>query len=416
MRLPADIADNVRSAFPLATRGSKVLAVLWWSASPPRIRDLLIALMLSWPVPLVMALSPAVALNYTQHDIFIPLDAAWRTLQGQWPHTDFYTPLGLSYFWLHAAAAWLWGLDGRVVIRANFVALPFVLIPALLLAWRRLTALFMIVLTVFLTVLVTAPTFLDGPERLVAHLANYNRIGGGMCAVACLWALCPPRGRATRHSRLWSVTDAAAMGVVLLFLLYLKVTFFALAAATVCVGCVTVHGFWRSAAMALGIVVLGAIVLEMVHPGLLSAYIADIRRAGAANTQLFRGYYTKDAIVANIGPGLLITALAVCIGWIAPEQRRGALGGVVVAGGTVLVATQNFGAFSPPLVALTMLLAQRLPAAVGAEICVARGPIGAGDDRVARCARRRLSVRHHANGGDCLPRRPHAQGRARGTR
>lgn len=340
----------------LSSRSAKAAASLTWLTSQPRRRDVVIALLLALPVPLIMALSPRVIINYTHHDVFIPLDAAWRTLQGQWPHTDVYSPLGLAYFWMHGAAAWLWGMDGLVVIRANFVALPFVVIPALMVAWRRLDVLFLIALSTLLSVLVTAPTFIDGPSRLIAHLANYNRIGSGLCAVVCLWALCPPRVR----SRGWDLAEAIALGVVLLILLYLKVTFFALALATVIAGCCSVKGFWRSAAVAACVVIAGMLALEWLHPGLLSAYIADVRRAGAASTQLFRGFYAPQALFSNALLGALVLALAAATVWIAPKQRWAVLCLLAVAAGCVLVSTQNFGAFSPPLVALTMILAQRL--------------------------------------------------------
>ena len=216
----------------------RVAAALNWGCSAPGTVDLALAAALSLPVPLIMACTSIVRLNFDYHDVFIPLDAAWRTVQGQWPHSDFYTPIGLAYFWLHGAAAALFGMNGRVVIWANLLALPFVILPALVLAWRRLDALAAIALIVLLTVLVTAPTFIDGPSTVVVHLANYNRIGGALDAIVCLWALCAPRS-AARAPRL---AEALMMGVVLLILLYLKVTFFAFAVATALVGCVTAGG------------------------------------------------------------------------------------------------------------------------------------------------------------------------------
>jgi len=247
-----------------------------WCVSQPGLLTLIAALVLATPVPLIMALAPDLSINYTHHDIFIPLDAAWRTLQGQWPHTDVYSPLGLTYFWQHGAAAWLWGLDGRVVIRANFVALPFVLVPAILLAWRRLHALFAVLLIVMLTVLVTGPTFLDGPVRLMANLANYNRIGAAMCGLVCLWALCPPR----RRNRVADLTESVLIGLLLLILLYLKVTFFGLAGAIAAVGCLTNRGLWGNAVVAGVVTLAGVGMLEALHPGLFMAYLGDIRRAG----------------------------------------------------------------------------------------------------------------------------------------
>ena len=157
------------------------------------------AVALSLPVPTIMAFTSVVRLNSEYHDVFIPLDATWRTVQGQWPHSDFYSPIGLAYFWLHGAAAWLFGMSGRVVIWASLLALPFVIPPALVLAWRRLGALAAIALVVMLTVLVAAPTFIDGPSIVIIHLANYNQIGGALDALVCLWALRARRNESRGH-------------------------------------------------------------------------------------------------------------------------------------------------------------------------------------------------------------------------
>ena len=345
-------------ASKLDARGKRAEALLYALASGarPRVWHLALALLLCSPILLLLAFARDLTLNYTYHDVFIPLDAAWRTLQGQWPHTDFFTPVGLAYFWQHGAAAWLWGMDSRLVSRANFIALPFVLIPAALFSWRRLSAFSTVLLLVFLTVLIVSPIFLDGPERLVAYLASYNRVGSALCAVAALWALAAPRGR----SPAWDLADAVAVGVALLILAFLKVTFFALAAATVATGCVVIPRLWRTALVAGAIFLAGTVALELAHHGLLAAYLADLKRAGAANTVVFRRFYTSEAIFENLLPIALILAMAAAAVWIAPRQRWALAGMAGVAAACVLVSTQNFGAFSAPLVVLILLLAERL--------------------------------------------------------
>ena len=341
-------------------RGKRAESVLLALASGtrPRLWHLALALILCLPILLVLAFARDLTLNYTYHDVFIPLDAAWRTLQGQWPHTDFFTPVGLAYFWQHGAAAWLWGMDSRLVSRANFIALPFVLIPAVLFSWRRLSAFSTVLLLVFLTVLIVSPIFLDGPARLVAYIANYNRLGSALCAVIALWALAAPRGRGTA----WTLADAVAVGVALLVLAFLKVTFFALAVAVVATGCVVTPRIWRTASVAGVILVAGTVALELAHHGLLAAYLADLKRAGAANTVVFRRFYTSEAFFENLVPLALILSMAAAMAWIAPRQRWASAGMVGVAAACVLVSTQNFGAFSAPLVVLVMLLAERLRA------------------------------------------------------
>ncbi len=343
------------------TPTDRLLRLLSWCTRPARASTLVIALLAAAPVPVIMALAPDVAINYTHHDLFIPLDAAWRTLQGQWPHSDFYTPIGLAYFWLHGAAAWLWGMDGKVVIRANLLALPFILVPALVLAWRRLDALFAIILVMLLTVLVTAPTFLDGPLRIIAELADYNRIGAAICAVVSVWVFCPRRPPV----RWAAFAEPVLLGVLMLILLYLKVTFFALAVVIVGVGCLIQARFWRQAAGAAAVGVAGVLALEAAHPGLAMSYLADIRRAGAANTQLIRYFYTLDALSINFEFCLVIGILACTIFATDRSQRRAAAGILAVAAACVAVATQNFGGLSAPLIVLIVLLAQRLAGCFG---------------------------------------------------
>ena len=341
-------------------RGERAEALLLALASSagPRMWHLALALVLCLPILLLLVFARDLTINHTYHDIFIPLDAAWRTLQGQWPHADFFSPVGLAYFWQHGAAAWLWGMNSRLVSRASFIALPFVLIPAILFSWRRLNAFSTVLLLVFLTVLIMSPIFLDGPERLVAYLANYNRLGSALCAVTALWALAAPRS----HRTAWDLADAAAVGIMLLILAFLKVTFFALAVAVVATGCVVTPRLWRTAFVAGTILTIGIVAVELAHRGLLLAYVADLKRAAAANTTAFRGFYTSQAIFANLVPIAIVLAMSAAAAWMAPRQRWALAGMVGIAAACVLVSTQNYGGFSAPLIVLIMLLAERLRA------------------------------------------------------
>lgn len=335
----------------------RTVRVLTGLAAPPSLRALILALVLLLPVPLLSALAPRIAVNYTLHDIFIPIDAAWRSLQGQRPHLDFYTPLGVVYFWLHGAAARLWGMDARVVIWAGLIALPFVLALGATLAWRRLGTLSAVLLMLVLTVLVASPAFIDAPPILIAHLASYNRLGWALSSLVCLWALCPPR----RASRGWDMAETLAIGGLLFVLFYLKLTYFLYSFGVLAVGCVVTRGLWRHAALALAVCVAGGVALELLQPGLLGAYRADVARAAVANTVLLRGYTVERAIEYSATLGLLVALLLALALWLLPSRRLALLGVAAVAVGAVLLATQNWGGFAPPLVVLVMILAEWLP-------------------------------------------------------
>ena len=339
-------------------RDQRLEALLAWigSGARPRARHFAIGLLLAAPLPLLLAFKRDLIVNYTFQDLFIPMDAAWRTLQGQWPHTDFYSPLGLAYFALHGLAARLWGLDGLMVSRANLIALPLVLLPALVFASRRLNAWSTVLLTVFLTIVVTSPIPLDGPERYIAYLANYNPLGGALCAGLTLWAL----GTTSRPSAKLDVLDAVLAGAMLLLLLFLKVTFFVLALGIVATGCVVTRRLWPRALLAGALVAVGAAALELAHPGLLAAYAADLNRARLANTTVFRGYHVWKAIRADVLPVGVAVALSAAVAWTVPRLRLFGAGCIAVAGACVLVSMQNFDGFSVPVIVVLMVLADRL--------------------------------------------------------
>ena len=326
------------------------------SSARPKAWNFALGLLLAAPLPLLLAFKRDLIVNYTFQDLFIPMEAAWRTLQGQWPHTDFYSPLGLTYFALHGLAAKLWGLDGRMVSRANLIALPLVLLPALVFASRRLNGWSTVLLTVFLTTVVTSPIPLDGPERFIAYLANYNPLGGALCAGLTLWAL----GTVSRPSAGRDTLDAVLAGAVLLLLLFLKVTFFMLALGIVATGCVVTQRLWPRALVAGALVVVSTAALELAHPGLLAAYLTDLNRARLANTTLFRSYHVWRAIRQDALPVGVVVALSAAVAWTVPRLWLFGAGCIAVAGACVLVSTQNFDGFSVPVIVVVMVLADRL--------------------------------------------------------
>ena len=330
-----------------------VASALFRMMAPPGLIAIAIAIVLSATIPLLIAVAPRAAINFTLHDSFIPIDAAWRALQGQRPHFDFYTPLGDAYFWLLGLAAWLWGMDARIIMWVNLLILPLVIPLGMLLSWRRLGSLAAVLLTMLLTALVASPTFIDGPATLIPQIANYNRIGWAFCILVCLWALDRPR----RKTLFLDLLEAAAIGCLLFFLFYLKLTFFLYAVAVIGIGCLIKRGLWWPTALASGIFAAGLIMLEVFNPGLLSAYRADLARAAVANTVLIRPSTAVPAMEYNLSACVIAGLLAALAFWWQPGRRLAILGVLAALGGSVLLATQNFGGFAPPSVVLIMLLA-----------------------------------------------------------
>ena len=181
-------------------------------------------------------------------------------------------------------------------------------------------------------------------------------LGGALCAGLTLWAL----GTASRPSAGLDALDAVLAGVMLLLLLFLKVTFFMLALGIVATGCVVTRRLWPRALAAGTLVVVGAAALELAHPGLLAAYAMDLNRAQLANTAVFRGYHVWKAIRQNVLPVGVIVALSAAVAWTVPRLWLFGAGCIAVAGACVLVSTQNFDGFSVPVIVVVMVLADRL--------------------------------------------------------
>ena len=96
------------------------------------------------------------------------------------------------------------------------------------------------------------------------------------------------------------LAEAVAIGVMLFLLFYLKLTYFGLSAGIIVVGCIVTRGLWRGAVVAVVPLIAGMIALELLHPGLLSAYRADLARAAAANTVLMRSDHVQRAIAVQV--------------------------------------------------------------------------------------------------------------------
>jgi hypothetical protein len=158
------------------------------------------------------------------HDVFLVLDGAWRMIQGQRPHIDFYSPLGA----LPSAVA-VFGLAvgghrfGSIVHGTALVA--FVLGAwTLALARFRLSAVPAALATLVVTFLVLGTHPLGFDVAQTDYAMQYNRYAFAMLAMVWLEAYAPARGRRGEHF------GGASTGALVGLLLFLKLNFFGLAA------------------------------------------------------------------------------------------------------------------------------------------------------------------------------------------
>lgn len=224
----------------------------------------------------LLASSPRIVLTNYTYDLFIALDGAMRASRGQWPHLDFYTPVGDLYYALLGFSAWLFGFGPKVVLWEQIIVLPFAFWATVLATRHRLPNSLRAVLIIMVSLLCISPSELDDSAGL-SFLASYNRDGWVFIIPVLVAALIEPMDTKRRD---WLV-DALLLFVLILILFYFKVTFAVVAICTVAVAAALVPRNRHSCLLALFLsaVALGAISLS---GPLTAAYIGDLHRASQA--------------------------------------------------------------------------------------------------------------------------------------
>jgi hypothetical protein len=219
--------------------------------------------------------APAVLVSDMPMDIFVPLDAGWRTYSGQVPHIDFQTPVGRLYYDVYGLMMQWLGADARVVLWVPAVLAPIVGALTLVAATGRVPAVVAVLAAAYLTLMAGSPIHLDR-DGLV-HLASYNRIGWGLVAVVLLAAAIP---RVTRSRRM-DALDAILCTVVLVTLFYVKITYFALGGLALILAVLVVpeNRLW---ALIAGVTTWLVVGLTFALSEVPLAYVDDIRAAAAS--------------------------------------------------------------------------------------------------------------------------------------
>jgi len=147
------------------------------------------------------------------------LQIALRMGQGEWPHLDFTTPIGVLAF---APVAWLISLGagaGQALMGAGLLV-ALVMLPAIWwVGYTRLPGLYAYVFGAFLIILCTALVY-GGPIQVASVSMFYNRWAWAAGFLLITLAILP-------SDRGGAAGDGLVTGLAMAFLLLSKVTFFA---------------------------------------------------------------------------------------------------------------------------------------------------------------------------------------------
>ena len=263
-----------------------------------------------------IALAGTGPINVFHNDPLIMLDNAWRILQGQVVHKDFYSALGPLEYWI-VAGGMLFVHDGPRGIAIGTAAFGLVVgLWGWLIARRRVPVIFSLLISTWLILTATAPTPFGFDPRFLSCAMIYNRQGYallGIILVECAFAC--------ETNRFWG---GVSSGVSLILLGLLKLNFFGGALILLLVSVVLT----RAEASRIKGLLAGAggvsLILLLFRAFSISPFFSDmlyaIRSRGSSLT--LTGTITAVNDCAQSGILWMIAVITVAIIMLTPPAKR----------------------------------------------------------------------------------------------
>ena len=264
------------------------------------------------------------------------LQIVMRMEAGQVPHLDFMTPIGALAF---APFAWLMGMGfeaGDAIMWSQVIGACLMAPAVFWVAASRLStplgALFVLVIMVLMLALVHGEA-----ERTISISMHYNRWAWAAAFVAILAALLPPVHRQS------ALADGMVIGVMMVVLVMIKVTYFAAFALPVVLALVL-----NKQLRALGLAVLTGLVIAAVLTLWLGvdywlAYLNDLMTVRGSEVRPQPGEDLNAVIVAPAYKGASLLAV---VSVILLRQAKADVAGLILlllVPGFFYVTYQNFG-------------------------------------------------------------------------
>jgi len=264
------------------------------------------------------------------------LEIVFRMVDGEWPHLDFMTPIGVMAFAPIVLFVELGAGVGNAVMLAQ-ILVGFVLLPVLF--WVGLTRfrgglayLFGLVILVLVLALVHGES-----QRSVSISMHYNRWAWAFSYVAIVLAVLPP-GKLRNET-----LDGAIIGLCVAMLMLTKITYFAAFAVPITVA-LAMRGAWRSlGSAAIAGLLVALIVTALAGVAFWPAYIGDLLSVANSEVRPQPGARLRTIIGA---PAYLGGSLVLFVAVILLRQAEERLAGLIVlllAPGFIYVTYQNFG-------------------------------------------------------------------------
>ena len=277
------------------------------------------------------------------------LQIVFRMAEGEIPHLDFMTPIGIMAFWPIVVFVDSGFGVGQAILWSQIAMALILLIPTFWAAFSRFPNALAYLFGLSVMVLVLALVHGEA-DRLVSISMHYNRWAWAVAYIVIVLAVLP--GRVVRSDTFDGVLIGLGMG----FLLLCKVTYFASFAPVVLVALI-MRRAWGALVVALvvGCLVLGAMT-ALFGIAFWQAYLSDLLTVAGSDVRAQPGAGLRTIIGA---PAYLGGSLALLAGVVFLRQAGAETLGLLLlllVPGFFYVTFQNFGNDPQWLMLLAILL------------------------------------------------------------
>ncbi len=232
-------------------------------------------------------------------DISILLESGWRIINGQTPHLDYYTPLGLFTSLPIAFGMKIVSPSASSIAYGNVLLLVIFTPWAWFIARSRLSALNTFLFSLFMALLLVAPRPLGSPMREISYAMLYNRQAFVFLSLLFLEILIVPRSPKKIPAKSQFIGGLSS-GILLALIFYCKVNYFAIAVVASLLHLILFRfnkiwliGFFSGL---FGIFIVASIVFNLN----LFAYFSDISLAAKSQDKIQKLHNLKGVFLDNL--------------------------------------------------------------------------------------------------------------------
>lgn len=324
-----------------------------WLARARETRPWLIAsaLLLAFAVLLTLWNGPSVIM--APSDVFILLDGAWRLIDGQEPHKDFSSPIGVFTYYVGASGMRIAGLGLQGYAAGNAIVLAVFGGWSVWTAFTRFAPARAAMFAALVILVIAATRPLGYAPDVLSYAMLYNRYGWALLILLAAHAFVLPNAR-------WTRGDAVALGVLAGLLFYVKATYFVAGAGAVALALYLRPELRQNwARMTIGF--LAVVVLAWIEAGANPvSYLRDISAAGAVQSAADGFAALSGSVISNLFNVLALAVLAFVWGAHkrADWRRHAPFAFLIAAGFFVAAGNATEGADVPIFAAAALLLVE----------------------------------------------------------